>query len=189
MIRVAVVDDHPAVRLGLEGALRTEPGLIPIGSATGPEELAPLLYRTHPDVVLVDYHLPRRDGLILCQQVKADVPSPALLLYSAYADAALVVPAIVAGADGIVHKNAPPRELFEAIRMVARGRSAFPPLSTALLQAAGEALEPDDLPILGMLIHRTPRLEIARTLRVTPDALTQRIAAMLTRLKTPIGTA
>ncbi len=80
MIRVAVVDDHPAVRLGLEGALRTEPGLIPIGSATGPEELAPLLYRTHPDVVLVDYHLPRRDGLILCQQVKADVPSPALLL-------------------------------------------------------------------------------------------------------------
>jgi DNA-binding NarL/FixJ family response regulator len=37
VIRVAVIDDHPAVRLGLEGALRSEPGLIPVGSATDPK--------------------------------------------------------------------------------------------------------------------------------------------------------
>lgn len=33
MIRVAIVDDHPAVRLGLQTALATEPGLSPVGAS------------------------------------------------------------------------------------------------------------------------------------------------------------
>jgi len=126
MIRVAVVDDHPAVRLGLQTALRNEPGLVPVGEAETPEELAPLLYRTRPDVVLLDYHLPRRDGLTLCREIKSRVPAPKVLLYTAFADASLIVPAIVAGADGVLDKSLPSLELFEAIRRAARGEELIP---------------------------------------------------------------
>ncbi len=187
MIRVAIVDDHPAVRLGLATALRSEPGLLPIGEARDPEELAPLLYSTRPDVVLLDYHLPRRDGLSLCCQIKANVLAPAVLLYSAYADASLVVPAIIAGADGILPKSAPSLQLFETIRVIAAGRSALPPLSADLLDIAGGLLDPKDLPILGMLVHRTSRRDIAHVLQLTPDALAHRIGHMLKRLKAPVG--
>ncbi len=187
MIRVAIVDDHPAVRLGLDSALRSEPGLVSVGTAQQPEDVPSLLYRTRPDVVLLDYHLPRRDGLSICCQIKADVPAPAVLLYSAYADASLVIPAIIAGADGMVPKSAPSLELFEAIRVITRGGAVLPSVSADLLEIAGSVLDPQDLPILGMLVNRTTRPEIAATLRLSPDALGHRIASMLDRLKAPIG--
>jgi DNA-binding NarL/FixJ family response regulator len=88
MIRVAIVDDHPAVRLGLHTALATEPGLVPIGAASSATELGPLLYRADPDVVLLDYQLPDGDGLTMCREIKLAVPTRRVILYSAYAAAA-----------------------------------------------------------------------------------------------------
>lgn len=112
--RVVVVDDHAAVRMGLQAALATEPGLACVGAAADGGQMQSLLYRTNPDVVVLDYHLPHVNGLLLCRQINQQVLTPAVLLYSAYADPALVVPALVAGADGMVHKGAPARELLEA---------------------------------------------------------------------------
>jgi len=67
VIRVAIADDHHAVRLGLHAAIRSEPGLVPVGAASDGRGLAPLLRTTDPDVVLLDYHLPDTDGLTLCR--------------------------------------------------------------------------------------------------------------------------
>jgi hypothetical protein len=52
--RVVIVDDHHAVRLGHQMALEAEPGLVPVGTASTAGELAPLLDRVDPDVVLLD---------------------------------------------------------------------------------------------------------------------------------------
>jgi DNA-binding NarL/FixJ family response regulator len=183
MISVAVVDDHHAVRLGLHTAIRSEPGLVNVGAASTAAELAPLLYRSRPDVVILDYHLPDEDGLTVCWRLKSDVPAPRVILYSGFADASMTVPALVAGADGLLHKGGPALELFTAIREVARGGHAIPAISPPLLEAAANALEPDDLPILSMLVDRTPPHEIAETLRLDHTQLSQRIARILGRLK------
>ena len=143
MIRVVVVDDHHAVRLGLQMALEAEPGLVPVGMASTAAELAPLLRRVDPDVVLLDYQLPDENGLTVCRQLKSSGPRPLVIVYSAFADASLIVPAIAAGADGLVHKGVRPRELFEAIRAVAAGGVALPPLSQPILDAAGLQLDAD----------------------------------------------
>jgi len=185
MIRVAVVDDHHAVRLGLRTALLSEPGLEAVGSATSAAEADSLVYRTRPDVVLVDYQLPGTDGLTLCRRVKSDVPAPGVVLYSAFADPAMTVPAIVAGVDAIVHKAGQTRDLFDAIRRAARGETTLPEIDEALLKAAGQALDLRDLPLLGMLIHRTRPAEIAVTLRIEQRELDRRIDGMLARLRTP----
>jgi DNA-binding NarL/FixJ family response regulator len=186
MIRIAIVDDHHAIRLGLEAAIRSEPDLIAVGMASNGTELAPMLYSTQPDVVLLDYNLPDADGLTLCRQVKSDVPAPAVILYSAFADDSMTVPAIVAGADGLLHKGGPARELFEAIRQVAAGGAALPAVSHAQLEAAGHALKDEDLPILGMLVARTPPCEISGTLGIESAELKYRIMGMLSRLRVPV---
>jgi DNA-binding NarL/FixJ family response regulator len=186
MIRVAIVDDHPAVRLGLQTALASQPGLVAVGTAASAADLAPLLYRTDPDVVLLDYHLPDSDGLTLCRDIKASAPVRRVLLYSAYADAAMIVPAIVAGADGLLHKSVRPQELFESIRCVARGGRALPTVSPQLLEAAGMQLDHDDLPILAMLLDRTEPRDIAATLRIDEAELKLRVRRMLTRLRVPV---
>jgi DNA-binding NarL/FixJ family response regulator len=186
MIRVAIVDDHHAVRLGLQTALTAEPGLVPVGTASTAAELTPLLYRTDPDVVLLDYQLPDDDGLTLCRQIKSAGRTPSVILYSAFADASMTVPAIVAGADGLVHKSVRPQELFEAIRAVAAGGVVLPLVSPPLLEAAGLQLDADDLPILGMLVDRTAPRDIATTLGIDDAQLKRRVRRMLSRLNLPV---
>lgn len=189
MIRVAIVDDHHAVRIGLHTALRSEPGLVPVGSAADAAEFAPLLYRTRPDIVLLDYNLPDIDGLTVCREIKANALAPGVILYSAFADGSMTIPAIVAGADGLLDKGVPARDLFAAIREVISGGEALPPVSFEQLRAAGAALEDADLPILGMLVERTPTHEIADTLRLEHATLKRRIARMLERLSASVRTA
>jgi DNA-binding NarL/FixJ family response regulator len=186
VITVAIIDDHHAVRLGLRTALLSEPGLEPVGSAANAGEAAVLMYRTRPDVVLLDYRLPDTDGLTLCRRLKSDVPAPAVVLYSAFADPSMTVPAIVAGADAIVHKGGQTRELFDAIRQTARGDKALPSVSEPLLEAAAQVLDTEDLPLLGMLVNRTSAADIAATMRLERAELDRRVAGMLGRLKVPV---
>lgn len=189
MIRLIIVDDHPALRAGLSAVLRAEPGLVPLGSATNAAELEPLLARTHPDVVVLDYHIPGEDGLQICRRLKRMLPAPAVLLYSAYADGSLAIPAVLAGADGLVHKGAPAQELYESIRCVARGDSVLPPVTREQLEEANHRLDSEDLPILGMLLDNTPGPEIASTLGLDGKTYTERVERMIGRLRVAIPAA
>lgn len=183
MIRVAIVDDHAAVHAGLDALLRATPDVTPVGVAERAEQVAPLLYRTQPDAVLLDYQLPGTDGLTICRRITADVPAPAVVLYSAFADDALVIPAIVAGASGLVHKGGQARELFETLRAAARGENAMPAPSPQLIEAAAHALDRDDMPVLEMLVERVPKREVAAALRCSPGELEQRIERMLDAMR------
>jgi DNA-binding NarL/FixJ family response regulator len=169
--------------------MASAPGLACVGVAGDGGQMQSLLYRTNPDVVVLDYHLPHVNGLVLCRQIKQEVLAPGVLLYSAYADPALVVPALVAGADGMVHKGAPAQDLLEAIRAVGTGDIRFPPLIPELTQDAAAAVEPDDRPILELLIARVPRERIAARLGLSAAALEERIDRILGELGVPIPVA
>ena len=186
MIRILIVDDHPAMRAGLSAVLRAEPGLVPLSAASSAQDLWPTLNRTKPDVVVLDYHLPGDDGLVLCRRIKRQIPAPAVLLYSAYADASLMIPARLAGADGLVNKSAPANELYDAIRRLARGEHVLPPITRELLDTAGSRLAPDELPILGMTLDGTPVTEMAATLGLKASDVMHLIDRMITRLKIEI---
>jgi DNA-binding NarL/FixJ family response regulator len=183
VIRILLVDDHPALRAGLHAVIRAEPGLVPVGAAAGESDLWPLLNRARPDVVLVDYHLPERNGLVLCHRIKGMLPPPRVLIYSAYAHASLTVPAIVAGADGVVSKSAPANELFEAIRSVARGQRVLPPVTPELLQAARDGVSERDRDIVEMLVDGRSTSEIAKAAGIETRELSGRIETIIDQLK------
>jgi DNA-binding NarL/FixJ family response regulator len=189
VIRILLVDDHPALRAGLSAVIRAEPGLVALGAAESEAELWPALHRTRPDVVVLDYHLPDTDGLQLCRRMKREIPPPAVLIYSAYADGSLVIPALLAGADGLVHKGAPARELYDAIRQVAQGRRTLPPVSREQLEQASARLDGEDLPVLTMALDGTPQNEIAEALRVAPTEVAARLDRMMQRLKVDVASA
>jgi DNA-binding NarL/FixJ family response regulator len=184
---VLVVDDHAAVRSGLTALLADEPDLRPVGAAAGAREALELAGRLTPDVAVVDFQLGDRDGLTLCRQLK-ELPHPTrVLLYSAYADGPLALAAVIAGADGVVHKAELADDLCRAIRTVASGGGAVPAISPASHAMVAECLEAEDLPILAMLVAGTEPREIADVLGVEPDWLAARRWAMIERLRRVSG--
>jgi DNA-binding NarL/FixJ family response regulator len=183
VIRVLLVDDHPALRAGLYSVLRAEPGIVPQAAVASPREALEEMERGRPDFVLLDYHLQEGDGLTLCHRLKTRPDPPHVLIYSAYADARLTIPAMVADADGVANKAVPAEDLFEAIRLISKGGSLLPPVSRELLEGASSRLDPDDLPILGMVMDRTSRGDIAEVLQIAPETLERRIERMLEALR------
>jgi DNA-binding NarL/FixJ family response regulator len=181
--RIVIVDPQPAARAGLAMLLRSEPGLIPVGTATGAHDGADLVARQRPEVVLVEHHLPDGDGPALVRRLRAQEDPPHVIVYTADPDPGLPLLARVAGAAGLVDKASEPAELFEAIRVVARGGSALPPLEAAELDAAAHRVEPDDLALLAMLVDRTPPAEVADALRLDRRRLSRRTERLLGRLR------
>jgi DNA-binding NarL/FixJ family response regulator len=181
-LRVLAVDDHPAVRAGLSSLFAAEDGLELVGGAATVREAVTLSEELRPDVVVLDVHLPDGDGLGLCLRLQAADPAPAVLLYTAFADARLGVAAVVAGARGLIGKGADPDALADAVRAVGRGDIILPPPSPEALAVSASRLDPQDLPALGMLLHGTPPEDIARTLAVAASWLGARRWAMLERL-------
>jgi DNA-binding NarL/FixJ family response regulator len=165
MIRVVVVDDHPALRAGLHTVLDSEPGIVHVGESDGSEEhLWPLLQRVRPDVVLLDYHLPKSDGLQLCYRIRQQVPAPAVIVFSAYAGAELRLPSQLAMAAAVLNKAVAARELFETIRLVAKGERLVPEPSATALHDAHAHIPEEDRALIGMLLDGTSEGEAARLL-------------------------
>jgi DNA-binding NarL/FixJ family response regulator len=166
-LRILVIDDHPALRAGLQGLLAGEPGLNCVGAIAGTEGIDEIVRRTRPDVVVLDYALGDDDGLSACFRLKQRLDPPAVVLYSAYVDNVFAVPAAMAQADATVSKSAPVGELLSAIRHVGSGALARPRLDPELTEAASARLMTEDLPIAGMLLGATPVADIADVLELS----------------------
>lgn len=190
MIRVAVIDDHPALRAGLHTVLDAEPDMVFVGESDGSEESTwPMLNGVRPDVVLLDYHLPRGDGLQLCYRVKRDVPAPRVIILTAYAGPALALPAALARADAILPKGAGARELFGAIRMVFAGDRLLPPISATVLEETSRQLFGDDRALIGMLLDGASERDVAETLRMPTRDVRHAVQRILSALRLNIPAA
>lgn len=182
-IRVLVVDDHPAVRAGLEGLLTGERGFECVATLAETGDLLEAVSEIRPDVVVLDYALGGDDGLTTCFRVKQQDSPPAVVLYSAYVDRVFTVPAAIAQADATVSKNAPVGQLLGAIRDVASGGLTRATLDHELIAAASARLLTDDLPIAAMLLSATPVAEIADIVDIPVTEVRRRALRIIGRLQ------
>jgi len=183
MIEVVVVDDHPAVRVGLLSLLRSEPGILVQDFAQSGAQALALAERGRPDLVLADYQLAGEDGLSLCRDLKRLPEPPHVLIYSAFAGPLMAVAAVVAGAEGVVSKSASSEDLFAGIRSAARGDAVPRELPNDVVAGAGGILDEEDLPIFGLRVARTPVAQVAEALRCDREDVELRVGAILERLR------
>lgn len=183
MLRIAVLDDHPAVLAGLQRLLDSTADLKPVAAATSAEQLSRDPDASRADVVVVDYDLGRGDGLSVCQAFKERVRPPAVVIYSAYAGPTLAISARIAGADALVDKRAPASELLDAIRRAAVGAGHIPDVPPDLQQAAISRLSPGDVPVASMLLAGTSHQGIAETLATDRRDVVRRVRRIVGRLR------
>jgi two-component system, NarL family, response regulator DesR len=123
MIRVLLVDDHPAILGGVAGALAAEPDIVVVAKATSLAAARDALAEHDPDVALLDIRLPDGSGLDLLRGGKS---RPAFIIFSTFDYPQYVARAVRSGATGFILKSAPMPEVVAAIRRAAAGLTTFP---------------------------------------------------------------
>jgi DNA-binding NarL/FixJ family response regulator len=173
MIRVAVLEPHPAARAGLERIVAEAPGLSLAGGTGDPRALWPLLYKTDPDVLVLGADRPA-EALRLCLRVRGRQFRARVVVYAAGTGFDTVVPARFAGAHAVVDKAAPVSELLAAARA-----PELPPLTPLAQRRAAARLEALDKAILAMTLAGTPARDVARVVGLGSVALSARRARLL----------
>jgi two-component system, NarL family, invasion response regulator UvrY len=142
--RVAVVDDHELVRIGLKQIIEAESDFSWVGDASTGREALDMLRSKPCDVLLLDLSLPDMSGLDVLRRIKSHHDSVATLVLSAYPEKQYGLNVLRAGASGFVSKTAAPEELCRAIRAAVRGgRYVSPELAEVLVNGMqGVSSEP-----------------------------------------------
>jgi DNA-binding NarL/FixJ family response regulator len=154
---IVIADDQAMVRAGFAALLDSQPDLEVTGQASDGEEAAALVAALAPDVVLMDVRMPVLDGIAATRRIVEAGSSAAIVMLTTFDLDDYVLEAIRAGASGFLLKDAPPGDLLQAIRVVARGEALLAPRVTRRLIERFAAL-PDRRtpapPALGTLTAR-----------------------------------
>jgi DNA-binding NarL/FixJ family response regulator len=126
-IRIVIADDQALVRRGAAVLLSMEPDMEVVGQARNGVEAVELAQLLHPDVILMDLHMPLKGGVAATREITRALPSTQVLVLTTLNDDETVFEAVRAGAQAYLLKDADEDELLETIRALRRGESRLTP--------------------------------------------------------------
>jgi DNA-binding NarL/FixJ family response regulator len=184
-LNVVIVDDHVALRRGMELLLRRA-GHHVVGTADDAEAGEALILRRRPDVALVDLALPGKSGAEMTRSLLADDPQLRIILYTGAADEVQLLDALDAGAAGFALKSGDPEELEQAILTVAAGGDYLDPRLTPLLargkNGRQKTLSPREREIMGLLSKGLSGEEAAKQLFLSSETVRTHVRNAMTKL-------
>ena len=195
MIRVVLVDDQTLVRSGIRSLLELDAGISIVAEAADGEEALVVIRRQHPDVVLLDVRMPRKNGVEVLQELTAGGDCPPTILLTTFDDDAVLLNALKAGASGYLLKDVSLEQLTDAIRTVAAGGSVIRPAVTDRvlkglehIRPSFDALSPPDpltkreVEILRLMAGGYSNREIADALGTAEGTVKNHASSILSKL-------
>ena len=187
MITVALVDDDPMVRTGLNFILKGEDGIdVAWQAGDGAEALTNL--RDRPvDVVLLDVRMPGLDGLATLEELRGWQTRPRVIVLTTFNTDDYVVRALKLGADAFLLKDADPARLVEAIQRVAAGENVLAPdVTRTLITVATDAPtvgDPSARALVAALTEREREVAVLMTQGLTNNQIGTRLHLSLASVK------
>jgi len=167
-IRVLIADDQRVVRDGLSMLVALIEGVDVVGTACDGAEAVRLAEAHQPDVIMMDLRMPGTDGIEATADLRERLPTARVLVLTTYADEDAIVPALRAGAQGYLTKDATAEQIEAAIRSVHAGQTFLDPTVQERLVAA--------------VLSRSEAAPASVPGGKPPDGLTAREAEVLTLL-------
>ena len=197
-VRVGVADDQPLIRTGLRAMIDHVADLELVGEAADGEQAVELARRELPDVMLMDIRMPLLDGIEATRRITADpaLSGVRLVVLTTFDADDYVYAAIRAGASGFLLKDAPPEDVLDAIRVVARGDALLAPSVTRrIIEELASRPDPDraappqldiltdrEREVLALVGRGLSNAEIGAQLYVSPLTAKTHVSHVMTKL-------
>jgi DNA-binding NarL/FixJ family response regulator len=163
VIRLVVVDDHPAIAAAIRAAIRGRDDIALVATASTALEAPEVVATAKPDVVVCDLWLDGQPGGldVLAQIVAGGTAAPRVLVLSGFDQPSFLRAAFEGGAAGYVSKAAPVEEIVDAVLAVAAGESRFPDVTLRALRDAPRRPSERELAAIRLLAQGSSNDEIA----------------------------
>ncbi len=197
-VRVGVADDQPLIRTGLRAMIEHAADLELVAEAEDGEQAVELARRHRPDVILMDIRMPGVDGIEATRRITADseLDRVRVVILTTFDVDDYVHAAIRAGASGFLLKDAPPEDVLDAIRVVARGDALLAPSVTRrLIEELASRPDADRPPppelsglterereVLALVGRGLSNAEVAARLFVCPASAKTHVSHVMTKL-------
>ncbi len=123
--KVAIADDHEAIRQGIKTALKPLADFQVVGEAADGAGTLRLLEQLEPSILILDIALPDIGGIELARKIRRASPETRIIVYTMYADPSFFLNMFRAGVSGYVVKDDPLEDLLSALRAVRGGDAYF----------------------------------------------------------------
>lgn len=120
-IKVVIADDHALFREGLKRILSLERDVLVVGEASRGDEVAKIVERAKPDVLLLDLKMPRADVVQTLLDVNECSRATRVIILTAFSEDENILNAAKGGATGYVMKGVSSPVLLDAIKTVHGG--------------------------------------------------------------------
>jgi len=183
-IKILIADDHLIVRTGLAALLGTEKDLKVVGQAKNGVEAVSETLRLHPDVVIMDLMMPKKDGVAATAEIAEKAPAAHIIVLTSFGTSDGIAYALSAGAKGAILKNADIAELVRAIRTVAGGGEYVSPEIRQQLDSDPPIplMTPRQREILASMVRGLTDRDISRQLGIRLDGVNDHVRAILQKL-------
>jgi DNA-binding NarL/FixJ family response regulator len=173
-LRVLLADDHRLVLEGVKHALEADEGFDVVATTHSGAEVASLVARHRPDIVLMDLRMPGVDGLQALDQIRASDSTTKVVILSASERPDEIQSALTRGADGFILKSVNPGDLPAALRQVHEGTVFHPGLGgsdgpESAAEAAG--LTKREVTLLQALTRGLSNKQISQELWITEQTV------------------
>jgi len=166
MIRLVVVDDHPAIATAVAAATASRDDIVLVGRATSRDAAITLIEETQPDVVLCDIWLGGEpSGLDLLRRLQSG--RPRILMLSGFEQASFLRAAFEGGAAGYLSKASDLDEILDAVTAVVAGETRFPDVTLRALRDAPRRPSDREVEALRLLARGSSNDEIAMGLGIS----------------------
>jgi two-component system, NarL family, response regulator len=184
-VRILIVDDHVAIRIGLTSMLESQDGIEVIGAVATGEEVLNSLKAGIPDILLVDLRMPHMDGLTLIHEIRRTYAAVRIIVLTSYEADEDIYKAVRAGVQGYLLKDAPEQDLLDAVAAVHAGRSYFPPhIASRLAERLQRSnLSSRELEVLEMLSKGLTNKQIAGALGISSHTIRSHVANITDKLE------
>lgn len=194
-LRILLVDDHPLVREGLRALLTSLADMTIVGEAGDGEEAVTMALELQPDIILMDLHLPKLNGIEATRRIVSASPHIGILVLTMLGDDDSVFGAMRAGARGYLLKGAGKAEVLRAITVVAQGEAIFSPqiaqrlvqyftnMSPVIPEHAFPDLTEREREVLALIVDGKSNAQIADMLVLSPKTVSNHISNIFSKLQ------